>query len=209
MGKINQGILGAVSGTVGNVVGGSWKGINYLRVKAQHFQDAKTEGQVGQRAKFGACVALAKSLLDSIIRPIWDKKAKKMSGYNLFVKTNIGQFDENGEIIDFTKLKIAIGDLPEIKNLTVDNDEQEDGGIMLSWDDNSSISGAAPSDELCILAYCEGEIAILDSIEAVRTDGMAQVTLPFGTGVDVHVYAFFENEAKTSFSNDKYAFVQV
>jgi hypothetical protein len=66
--KISQGILGGVSGTVGNVVGGSWKGINYLRVRAQHFQDAKTEGQVGQRAKFGAYVALAKSFLDKIRR---------------------------------------------------------------------------------------------------------------------------------------------
>jgi hypothetical protein len=27
MGKINQGILGGFSGKVGNVVGGSWKGI--------------------------------------------------------------------------------------------------------------------------------------------------------------------------------------
>ena len=40
MGIINQGILGGVSGTVGNVVGGSWKGINYLRVKADHYKDA-------------------------------------------------------------------------------------------------------------------------------------------------------------------------
>ena len=36
MGKISQGILGGVSGTVGNVVGGSWKGISYLRVKSDH-----------------------------------------------------------------------------------------------------------------------------------------------------------------------------
>jgi hypothetical protein len=32
MGKINQGILGGFSGKVGNVVGGSWKGIEYMRV---------------------------------------------------------------------------------------------------------------------------------------------------------------------------------
>ncbi|MCF8363527.1 MAG: DUF6266 family protein [Prolixibacteraceae bacterium] len=209
MGKISQGILGGVSGTVGNVVGGSWKGINYLRVKAQHFQDAKTEGQVGQRAKFGACVALAKSLLDNIIKPIWDKRAKKMSGYNLFVKSNINQFDESGEIEDFSNLKISIGDLQNARNMDVSNDDQTEGGIILSWEDNSGINNASQSDRLNILAYCNGEIAILDSIEAVRADGMAQVTLPFGAGVDVHVYAFFENEAKTSYSKDQYAFVEV
>jgi len=33
MGKINQGILGGFSGKVGNVIGGNWKGIDYMRVK--------------------------------------------------------------------------------------------------------------------------------------------------------------------------------
>ena len=43
MGKINQGILGGVSGTVGSVVGASWKGISYLRGKATSHTDANTE----------------------------------------------------------------------------------------------------------------------------------------------------------------------
>ena len=33
MGKINLGILGSFSGKVGNVVGGKWKGISYMRAK--------------------------------------------------------------------------------------------------------------------------------------------------------------------------------
>jgi hypothetical protein len=32
MGIIKQGILGGFSGKVGNVVGGTWKGIDYMRV---------------------------------------------------------------------------------------------------------------------------------------------------------------------------------
>ena len=114
MGKISQGILGGVSGTVGNVVGGSWKGISYLRVKADHHNDANTEKQVNQRTKFSACIAFAKSILDTIIRPIWSKKAVKMSGYNLFTKTNLQVFDENGEIPDFSALQISIGDLYQL-----------------------------------------------------------------------------------------------
>lgn len=34
MGKIRQGILGGFNGTVGTVVGGSWKGMAYMRGKA-------------------------------------------------------------------------------------------------------------------------------------------------------------------------------
>jgi hypothetical protein len=80
MGKIRQGILGGVSGAVGNVVGSTWKGVNYLRIKADNYSDAKSERQVLHRARFTACVALAKFLLESVIRPIWNKKATKMSG---------------------------------------------------------------------------------------------------------------------------------
>ncbi len=31
MGTISKGILGGFSGTVGTVIGGSWKGIEYMR----------------------------------------------------------------------------------------------------------------------------------------------------------------------------------
>ena len=33
MGRISKGILGGFSGTVGTVVGGNWKGIDYMRSK--------------------------------------------------------------------------------------------------------------------------------------------------------------------------------
>jgi hypothetical protein len=43
MGKISQGILGGISGKVGNVIGGSWKGIDYIRVKPSSVANPRTE----------------------------------------------------------------------------------------------------------------------------------------------------------------------
>jgi hypothetical protein len=77
MGTINQGILGGVSGTVGSVVGASWKGISYLRGKATSHNDANTEAQKAVRVTFRKLVKLASSLKVTIIRPIWSKKAVK------------------------------------------------------------------------------------------------------------------------------------
>ena len=53
MGKIRQGILGGLNGTVGSVVGGSWKGTAYMRGKAQSIKNPRTEKQMAQRIKFG------------------------------------------------------------------------------------------------------------------------------------------------------------
>ena len=46
MGKISQGILGGLSGKVGNVIGGNWKGIDYLRIKPSEVANPRTEGQI-------------------------------------------------------------------------------------------------------------------------------------------------------------------
>jgi hypothetical protein len=156
MGIINQGILGGVSGTVGNVVGGTWKGINYLRIKAASYSDAQSEVQVNQRNRFAACIAFAKSVLDTIIRPIWSLKAVKMLGFNLFVKTNITVFDEFGEISDFENLKFSVGDLPLPNNIVIDNNGAGNGAILVSWNVNSGIGIAAPTDRLRVVAMCNG-----------------------------------------------------
>jgi hypothetical protein len=52
MGTIKKGILGGVSGKVGNVVGGSWKGIDYLRVLPASVHNANSQPQISQRYKF-------------------------------------------------------------------------------------------------------------------------------------------------------------
>ncbi len=209
MGKISQGILGGVSGTVGTVVGASWKGINYLRIKSSHYKDAQTEGQVTQRTKFGACIEIAQSVMDALIKPIWNKKAVKMSGYNLFVKTNLPAFSATGEITDFSLLKFAVGDLPQASNVVIEDDAAVPGGIHLTWADNSGTGIAAATDRLRIVAMCEGEIVVLSGIAATRADQAANVLLPFGAGVSAHVYAFFENEGNTKYSTDQHALVEV
>ena len=43
MGKIAQGILGGLSGKVGNIIGGSWKGIDYIRICLLYTSDAADE----------------------------------------------------------------------------------------------------------------------------------------------------------------------
>ena len=53
MAIINAGILGSVSGTIGNVVGSSRNGVNYIRIKSTKVRNPQTEGQMVQRAKFG------------------------------------------------------------------------------------------------------------------------------------------------------------
>jgi len=209
MGIINQGILGGVSGTVGNVVGGSWKGIDYLRGKAENYNDAQTEEQVNQRTKFAACVAFSQSIMDTLIKPIWDRKAVKMSGFNLFMKTNINVFDDEGQLIGLENLKLSVGSLPLPTGIVVQNDGVVAGAIRITWEDNSGIGKASATDRLRVVAISNGALVDMKGLAFTRSEGLANVQLPYGSGVTIHVYVFFQNDGNTMYSRDFHQMVVV
>lgn len=209
MGKISQGILGGFSGKVGNVIGGNWKGIDYMRSKASQKRDANSEKQQNQRAKFIGCTSLANSVLDTIIQPIWNRKAVKMTGYNLFVKTNLPVFDTNGAITNYANLKFSVGELPLPTNLIIQNNGAGNGALLITWSDNSGTGIAAPTDRIRVLVICEGEVVVKQGMNFPRQSEFASFSIPFGTGKIVHVYAFFENEDKTKYSISNYTLLTI
>ena len=81
MGKINQGILGGVSGQIGNVIGGTWKGIDYLRIKPSSVANPRTEGQVDQRSKFLTVLRFLQPMTD-FLRVGFKLYANKKTQFN-------------------------------------------------------------------------------------------------------------------------------
>lgn len=101
MGKIKQGILGGFNGTTGAVVGASWKGIAYMRGKAQSIANPRTQEQTRIRTKFGV-VSDYCSQIKSIIDDGFKSHAVKQSPFNAAVKANMlvsGSFEMSNFII--------------------------------------------------------------------------------------------------------------
>lgn len=88
MAKIKAGILSKVSGKVAGVVGGTWKGTNYLRELVKP-ANPNTPLQQAQRGKMSFVVAVARQLVGDVLNPYLNKFCKTMSGYNWFCKENI------------------------------------------------------------------------------------------------------------------------
>jgi len=200
MATINQGILGGFSGTVGPVIGGSWKGIPYMRSKPGKYSYPPTKKQSSYRIKFKAQISFAKSLLNSIIKPIWDQKAVKMSGFDLFLKTNKNAFDHTGAISDFSMLKLSLGDLPLPNNLAVVNAAGGNGDINITWNNNSGVGSAAATDRLWVATLLDNIPLVLPVLNFTRNEQQATIKLPYKTGDTVHVYLFFNNEKKDIYS---------
>ncbi len=109
MAKLSAGILSAPRGKVAGVVGSSWKGISYVRQKVTP-ANPNTAAQQAQRSRMGAAVKFAQSILAGVLIPFVSPFQKKMSGYNWFIKQNIGKItaDSNAENLRFTSGTLAL-----------------------------------------------------------------------------------------------------
>lgn len=94
MGIIKQGILGGFKNKVGSVVGTSWKGRAVMKAMPLSVANPRTAGQVEQRTKFKAATQLGSMLLAGIVKPLNDRFAGNVSGYNSFVKRNVENYDD-------------------------------------------------------------------------------------------------------------------
>ena len=109
MAKLNAGILSAPRGKVAGVVGSSWKGISYVRQKVTP-ANPNTAAQQAQRGKMSAAVTFAQRILAGVLIPFVSPFQKKMSGYNWFIKQNIGKITASSNAADlrFTSGTLAL-----------------------------------------------------------------------------------------------------
>jgi hypothetical protein len=173
MARTNQGILGNVSGRIGNVVGGAWKGIGYLRSYVIP-NNPDTEAQQLQRLKMSTLVALAKSMLVGIIQKFWDPWALGMSGFNAFVKANK---QTKGEPIDLAQIVITQGQLeaPSTPVPTLSGTN-----VVIAFTATCHSNGLA-TDKIAAVVYDKtNHIAFITDAGAIRS--AASVTVAVGAG---------------------------
>jgi len=110
MARLHKAVLGTFSKKIGQVVGSSWKGIPVIRSLPQSVANPRTTAQQSQRLRFKTLILFAQELVSPTIKPLWDRNARRMSGYNLFVRTNRMAFDDQGNLA-LSKIRMSIGRL--------------------------------------------------------------------------------------------------
>lgn len=134
MGKITKGILGGFSGTVGSVIGSTWKGIDVIRSKPKMHKKSSTKSQIAQRKKFGAAVKFFSNIHD-MVKIGFQEVAIHQTTHNVAIKENFKHFSydaQKDEIkIDYSKLIIANGSRPPVRNLVVT--KIDDNMFQIDW----------------------------------------------------------------------------
>ncbi|HOV36882.1 MAG TPA: DUF6266 family protein [Dysgonamonadaceae bacterium] len=205
MGTIKQGILGGFSGKVGTVVGGSWKGISYMRSLAQNVKNPRTDAQMTQRSKFALTLAFLKPITN-YVRVGFKPYATKQTAFNAamsYIVANAVSGEYPNHTLDFAKVLVSRGSLFPVENASAEADA---GKITISWTDNSGISDALPTDVAMPLVFNPLKVeAVFSTSAAARADGMAEINLPADwAGDNVEVYLGFVSADGKAIANSIY-----
>ena len=206
MGTIKKGILGGFSGKVGTVIGGNWKGIDYMRSKAASVSNPKTEAQLDQRARFGAALKFLQPLTP-FLRVGFKNYAVKMSAFNSAMSYNLnnalsGAYPDY--FIDYPSALVSRGNLPGALNPAILSTTP--GEIDFSWEDNSQGHNAKANDKvLLVVLNTTKQLAVTIVGGNTRSSGSQVATVP-GTfaGDEVQCYIAFQDEKQTVLSNSVY-----
>lgn len=203
MARINQGILGGFSGKIGNVVGSSWKGIAVMKTLPLSVANPRTAKQVSQRTAFADSIELAQILLVGIIKPLWDRFAVKMSGFNSFVRSFV--LIKAGSDLA-SKVKIAQGQMGLITELSGIIDVS-DNKLQLTWIDDSGEGLKLGSDEIYVVVL-DSNLKYIGQASAVakREDEGCAVDLSVQTvsATAYNVYVAARREDGTVVSDTNY-----
>jgi len=181
MATIKQGILGAFSGKVAGVVGSSWKGIPVMKSLPPSVANPKTAKQIEQRSRMSACTAFSQSVLAEVIKPLNDRFASRMSGFNAFTSRNIAAF-EGGVLSKPEDLKISpSGNKAQLIDAIAAEAKisKKNATVSIDWVSDAGIGKALATDKPYVVVYNRNTKKSFGFLlEEDRSDLYASVNLP-------------------------------
>ena len=176
MAKYRKGILGPVRGTVGTVVGSSWRSIDYLRSRPSGYRDRKSDAQKAQRDLFKKHAAMARGMLTAA-RIGLRSLAARTTEYNVLMR----RLHQAGE--HYEQLRISSGVHPALEGLTATHDATA-GRVTVRW---TPAAGRA-EDLACVAVAAPGQSYAASAV-VKQALGSAELPVPEAPGV-MYAYAF-------------------
>src|SRR5687768_8039970 len=129
MARLKKGIIDQLSGTIGPVVGASWRGIPYIRTKPTKRKRKKksSDAQAATRIRFALAAKLLRNMRDLLELGFRDEAVEK-TGMNAAISYTM-KHAITGEFPDFKiaydHVLISRGKLPNVDQATVVADAPE------------------------------------------------------------------------------------
>jgi hypothetical protein len=187
-------------------VGGSWKGIDYMRIMPASVANPRTQGQVDQRSKFSTVLRFLQPITD-FLRVGFKLYAKKMTQFNNAMSFNLlnaitGVYPNH--TIDYPNALVSRGNLTGALNPAAISTSP--GSIDFSWDNNSGSGNAQGTDKSLLVIYNPAkDQSVYETEGASRNTTSDSLTVPSDYSGDiVEAFIGFISEDGRSVANSIY-----
>jgi len=205
MAKIPLGINGPIVGTIGSVVGSSWKGEPHIKAKYKKRKKNVTKKELGNRDKFGDGQRWLQPIID-FVRVGFRSTTERITGFHA-AKSYLSHHAWEGTGADMrinpALMKVSVGKLPLSADLAVE--KQEDGNLLFTWS-TEHVPGGSKFDQVMMLAY-DIERRISNDITTGQLRSTGSDTLPMmipSEGSTWHIYMAFNGFDRTTQSDSVY-----
>ena len=179
-------VKGSIKGKVGQFVGSSWKGIDYIKTYTPT-GNPRTQGQVTIRTIFQRCAHIGKAINEGVLKPYTFPKPVKMTAYNRMLQINKAMFHDH--IWNPKKLQILDG---QLKPETLERVEWGAGPFDMEvyWTPDATWQEGQDDIAIAVAHYERNETTAYGF--ATRKDGLIIMDVSaFGSSFDVeHVYVY-------------------
>lgn len=194
MGKLKEGILGGFSGKVGNVVGSSCRGVEYIRSRPSKMTNPRTKGQTKQRTKFIVTQTFLRTFTPLIRIGFKDHAIEGRSAFNAAMSYNMSNAikdDADESVLDFPNIFVSKGLLFAGHDINVVVTKER---LHFKWDARSE-GNAKPDDQVMLLAYNPAKVDAVHDINAGKRSGSStSILLPNNWSGDIiETYIAFKN----------------
>jgi hypothetical protein len=209
MARLKTGIIDQLSGTIGNVVGATWRGIPYIRTKPTKSNSKRkkksSDAQTATRIRFGLAARLLRNMREIVELGFRDEAVEK-TGMNAAISYTM-KHAITGEFPDFKiaydHVLISRGKLPNVEEATVTVHAHE--AIRFNWTNNEGIGKASGEDKVLLVAYDEVDQAVVFKISTTtRQAGNDILDMRAFSGLTVHTWISFISADNRDVANSVY-----
>ena len=192
MAKLTQGILDGFVGSVGTVVGYSWRGRWCMRARPKKIKNPRTEAQQEHRMIFRDMVRLASYMLPAISKGLREaSKVKQVTEGNLFVNRNKKCFTTAG--VDYKRLVISSGHAAPVEFVESSVDDRM--VLHTRFEKNPLRLCADNEDNVFVFSYCpEFKKGLLSSPVSRRSKRLDMALPDEWADCEVFFYAFVQDK---------------
>lgn len=191
MARLVNGITGPFIGSIGPVVGSSWKGIPYMKAKYSKRTKSISDKEKGNRKKFAYVQEWLKPLLP-FVRVGFKGYTPTVEGFiaaKSYIMKNAMEGAGADSKINPELVKVSVGSLSLSDNITVQLIDEFD--LRFSWNTVYPQEGSM-RDQVMMLAYdIENKKAYPITAGQLRSTGSDTLPLPAIKDRTYHIYAAF------------------